>query len=81
MTYGAIALGLFQLPFLINLVVSLWRGATVADNPWDATTLEWQASSPPPAGNFIEAPRVFRGAYAYSVEGAERDFVPQTEPA
>jgi cytochrome c oxidase subunit 1 len=81
MTYGAIALGLFQLPFLINLGVSLWRGARVADNPWDATTLEWQASSPPPPGNFTEAPRVFRGAYAYSVDGAERDFVPQTEPA
>jgi cytochrome c oxidase subunit I len=81
MTYAALALGAFQLAFLINIGLSLWRGAAVSDNPWEATTLEWQASSPPGEGNFAEAPRVFRGAYEYSVAGAERDFVPQTDPA
>ena len=49
---AAFALGLAQLPLLINLAMSLWRGAPASDNPWEATTLEWQTGSPPPAGNF-----------------------------
>jgi cytochrome c oxidase subunit 1 len=81
MTWAALALGVFQLPFVLNLASSWWRGATVGDNPWNATTLEWLASSPPPHGNFAIAPLVLRGAYDYSVEGRERDFVTQTEPA
>jgi cytochrome c oxidase subunit I len=80
-TWAALALGLFQLPFLINLALCWRRGTIASDNPWDATTLEWQASSPPPHGNFPTAPRVLRGAYEYSIEGRERDFVTQTEPA
>jgi cytochrome c oxidase subunit 1 len=81
MTWAALILGVLQIPFVINLAMSLWRGAIASDNPWKATTLEWQASSPPPPGNFVEAPRVFRGAYEYSVDGRERDFVAQTERA
>jgi cytochrome c oxidase subunit 1 len=81
MTWAALGLGVFQLPFLLNLAFAWWRGATVGDNPWDATTLEWQASSPPPHGNFRQPPLVRRGAYEYSVEGRERDFVTQTELA
>lgn len=81
MTLAALALGLFQLPFVVNLGWSLWRGARAADNPWQATTLEWQVDSPPPHGNFVAPPRVYRGAYEYSVDGAERDYFPQSEPA
>jgi cytochrome c oxidase subunit 1 len=81
MTYAAMLLGVFQLPFLINLAISVRRGAVATVNPWDATTLEWQASSPPPVGNFTQAPRVYRGAYDYSLAGASRDFTPQTEPS
>ena len=78
-TLAAFALGLLQLPFLINLGMSLCRGAPAGDNPWDATTLEWQTTSPPPHGNFATAPRVRCGAYEYSVSGEPRDFVPQGE--
>ncbi|HXG89347.1 MAG TPA: cbb3-type cytochrome c oxidase subunit I [Vicinamibacterales bacterium] len=46
MTIAALALAVFQLPFLINLVVSARRGARTGDNPWDATTREWQVSEP-----------------------------------
>ena len=81
MTYAAFALALFQIPFLINLIVSARRGAVAAGNPWEATTLEWQAASPPPAGNFADAPQVYRGAYDYNVPGVARDFVAQTERA
>jgi cytochrome c oxidase subunit 1 len=81
MTWAAVALGLFQLPFLINIVWSLRRGAEAGENPWDATTLEWQTSSPPTAGNFVQTPQVHRGAYDYSVPGHTRDYVMQGEPA
>jgi cytochrome c oxidase subunit 1 len=51
-----------------------------SDNPWNATTLEWQTVSPPPHTNFPEAPRVYRGPYEYSVPGHDTDFTPQNEP-
>jgi cytochrome c oxidase subunit 1 len=81
MTIGALALALLQLPFLLNLAMSLRRGATAGQNPWEATTLEWEVSSPPPPGNFSVEPRVHRGAYDYSAPGAPRDFATQGEPA
>ena len=80
MTWAAVALGLFQLPFIINVIVSARRKVRAGENPWDATTLEWQASSPPPPGNFSPLPRVHRGAYDYSVPGYPRDFAAQTDP-
>ena len=49
-------------------------------NPWEATTLEWTAPSPPGHGNFETAPVVYRGPYEYSVPGASKDFTLQTEP-
>jgi cytochrome c oxidase subunit 1 len=53
---GAFLLGASTLPFLWNV----WRtlkgrlGAAAGDNPWDAQTLEWATSSPPPVHNFDE---------------------------
>jgi cytochrome c oxidase subunit 1 len=44
--------------FLVNIVVSLRRGAPAGDDPWDAWTLEWATTSPPPAYNFDVAPVV-----------------------
>lgn len=79
-TMAALALGLFQLPLLVNLILSLRRGAEAGQNPWEATTLEWQASSPPPHGNFGVLPEVHRGAYDYSVPGHARDYATQGEP-
>ena len=51
-----------------------------SDNPWDATTLEWQTPTPPPHGNFAKAPQVYRGPYEYSVPGHAADFTPQNQP-
>ena len=73
-------LGVVQLVFIVNLIVSLRRGARVAENPWQATTLEWTTASPPPHDNFAATPTVHRGAYDYSLPGAPRDFVAQSEP-
>jgi cytochrome c oxidase subunit I len=67
MTWGALALGLFQLVFLANMLWSARRGPP-AENPWQATTLEWATSSPPPSGNFVVPPVVTTGPYRYGEE-------------
>jgi len=78
--FGAWGLGLFQLPFIINFFSSIKWGKAVDRNPWEATTLEWSAPSPPGHGNFLSEPIVYRGPYEYSVPGAAKDFSPQFEP-
>ena len=78
--FAAWALGLFQIPFIINFFMSIKWGEAVDKNPWDATTLEWSAPSPPGHGNFLTEPIVYRGPYEYSVPGAAKDFTPQFEP-
>ncbi|HXF82801.1 MAG TPA: cbb3-type cytochrome c oxidase subunit I, partial [bacterium] len=68
---AAFMLGAAQLIFIANLLWSLFRGERATVNPWQATTLEWQAPSPPPHGNFPgPLPEVHRWAYDYSVPGA-----------
>jgi cytochrome c oxidase subunit 1 len=69
MTWSAVALGVFQLVFVFNVVWSAKRGVP-AENPWQATTLEWATSSPPPAGNFAEPPVVTGAPYRYEEERA-----------
>jgi len=41
-----------------NLVRSYFRGDEAGPDPWDAWTLEWATSSPPPAYNFAVEPEV-----------------------
>ena len=78
--WGVICLGLAQIPFIINFFWSIGHGEKVNDNPWQATTLEWQTPTPPPHGNFDHAPEVHRGPYEYSVPGHSSDYTPQNEP-
>src|SRR3984957_15464630 len=79
--WGAMCLGLAQIPFIINVFWSIKHGEKIKnDNPWDATTLEWQTPTPPPHGNFVHTPTVYRGPYEYSVPGHATDFTPQNEP-
>jgi cytochrome c oxidase subunit 1 len=73
-------MGLAQIPFIINFSFSWKYGRKVSDNPWEATTLEWSAPSPPPHGNFIGPVVAYRGPYEYSVPGHPTDFTPQSEP-
>jgi heme/copper-type cytochrome/quinol oxidase subunit 1 len=46
------------LMLFINVMKSLRSGAAAGRNPWDAPTLEWAVSSPPPAYNFAVIPTV-----------------------
>jgi cytochrome c oxidase subunit 1 len=81
-SHAAFLLAVAQIPFLINFFWSIRNGKPVtSDNPWDATTLEWQTPTPPPHGNFLEIPQVVRGPYDYSLPGSSKDFVPQNQNA
>ncbi len=63
-------LGLSALIFAYNMVAS-WRGGPKAgSNPWNALTLEWLVTSPPPIFNFDAIPTVVGGPYEYGVPGA-----------
>ena len=46
------------LVFAANLIWSYFRGTRAANDPWDAWTLEWSTSSPPPDYNFAVIPTV-----------------------
>jgi cytochrome c oxidase subunit 1 len=70
-----------QLFFFINFFWSLKKGEKATNNPWNATTLEWATTSPPPHDNFGgHFPSVYRGPYEFSVPGAASDFIPQNIP-
>ncbi|MBI4386013.1 MAG: cbb3-type cytochrome c oxidase subunit I [Elusimicrobia bacterium] len=72
---------LFQIPFLVNIVYTIFKGKRCEENPWRATTLEWACASPPPHGNFERPPRVYRGPYEYSTPRAREDWTPQHVPS
>jgi len=57
-TIGAFVIGVAVLVFLYNVVISLRSGEPAGDNPWQAWTLEWATSSPPPLHNFQRVPPV-----------------------
>ncbi len=55
---GAYLFAIGVLLFIINVIRSRRHGAIAGDNPWDAGTLEWATSSPPPDYNFAVIPTV-----------------------
>ncbi len=57
-TLGALLIFSSVAVFLSNVVQAFVRGARAPDNPWDAPTLEWATSSPPPPYNFRYTPVV-----------------------
>ena len=56
-TIGSFIIALSILVFIINLVRSR-RAMPVGSDPWDARTLEWMTTSPPPIHNFDQVPIV-----------------------
>ncbi|MFQ5519910.1 MAG: cbb3-type cytochrome c oxidase subunit I [Candidatus Methylomirabilia bacterium] len=77
-TWGAILFMFSQIPFFVNVAWSLVAGRRASENPWEATTLEWTAPSPPPHLNWGKTlPTVHRGPYDYSLPGVTEDWLPQ----
>jgi len=57
-TIGAFVLAFAVLTLMINIAISLRSGKIAGDNPWDAWTLEWATTSPPPPENFTRVPPI-----------------------
>src|SRR5256884_9135337 len=73
--------GAAQLLFLCNVIWSRFRGPKATDNPWEATTLEWSTSSPPPFDNFGGRHLVVHhGPEEYGVGSFSGDYVMQGSP-
>lgn len=77
---AAFVMGFAQFLLVFNIIYSLRKGKAAKRNPWRANTLEWQAPSPPPHGNFDIPLHVYRGAYEYSSPESVQDYIPQTLP-
>ncbi len=67
-TAGASILGIGYLLPLLYFIWSLKHGRIAGPNPWRATGLEWQTTSPPPKHNFKQVPIVTGPPYQYSAE-------------
>ncbi|MEB3310834.1 MAG: cytochrome c oxidase subunit I [Snowella sp.] len=72
-TLGAYIMGISTLPFVINVIWSLWKGEKASRNPWRALTLEWQTASPPIIENFEEEPVLWSGPYDFGIDSEAVD--------
>jgi cytochrome c oxidase subunit I len=57
-TIGAFMIGISILPFMWAVFVALRGPRDAGDDPWDANTLEWATTSPPPPYNFDALPPI-----------------------
>src|ERR1700691_1302275 len=56
-TFGALLVGVSMIVFVVNVGYS-WKKYPAGDNPWDAQTLAWFTTSPPPHHNFYRLPQI-----------------------
>jgi cytochrome c oxidase subunit 1 len=66
-TAGASIQGIGYIMPVFYLTASLFFGKDAGPNPWRATGLEWQVSSPPPPHNFEDIPVVTHAPYEYAL--------------
>jgi cytochrome c oxidase subunit 1 len=57
-TIGSFLIGVAMIPFIINVVMAFLRPKDQPNDPWEANTLEWWTTSPPPVHNFDSLPEV-----------------------
>ena len=81
MGWVTFALIFVQLLFFGNVIWSLIKGRYAPANPWEAASLAWTVSSPPPWENFETPPRVYCGPHEYGIPQLnERDWLAQDDP-
>jgi cytochrome c oxidase subunit 1 len=73
---GATILGIGYLIPLVYFIWSMRYGPRATSNPWGATGLEWQTTSPPPTENFEHQPVVTAPPYTYAPQPAGGKEVP-----
>jgi heme/copper-type cytochrome/quinol oxidase subunit 3 len=69
-TIGAFLMATAVLLILANIIGSLRSTLKAADNPWNAWTLEWATTSPPPAENFVALPPITSSRPLYDLAHA-----------
>jgi cytochrome c oxidase subunit 1 len=57
-TIGGFTIAASMIPLLWNVFISLRAGKPAGDDPWEANTLEWATTSPPPPYNFDRLPEI-----------------------
>jgi cytochrome c oxidase subunit 1 len=80
-TAGSLLLGLGTIPVLVAVVVALRRPPDQPDDPWEANSLEWATSSPPPAHNFRRLPPIRSERPVFDARQAARTAPAEGTPA
>jgi cytochrome c oxidase subunit I len=71
-TIGVFFMGAGSLVMIWNLAQSFFRGKAAGDNPWDAWTLEWATTSPPPHENFLALPPIHSRRPLWDIANPDR---------
>jgi cytochrome c oxidase subunit 1 len=77
-TVGAFLVAFSVLLFFINIAVTAWRGQKADADPWDANTLEWATSSPPPPHNFNRLPPITSDRPLWDLRMRKAGIVPKS---
>jgi cytochrome c oxidase subunit 1/cytochrome c oxidase subunit I+III len=71
-TIGVFFMGAGSLVLIWNIARSYFYGKVAGDNPWDAWTLEWATSSPPPHENFLAVPPIHSRRPLWDIANPDR---------
>jgi cytochrome c oxidase subunit 1 len=66
---GSVIVATSVLLYVVNGIMSLYRGAIAGSDPWEAPSLEWATPSPPPVYNFEHIPVVESRTPLWDIKG------------